>query len=377
MATEGWKGGEQSPPPVSDRKWLGDTLRRITSYVLLVMLRLLIPIVILVLLLEWLMGGSPSLDIWIEWILVVLIIGTALLLVQPITAPIVRYSLRMAPLPLGESARSSSVLGLALAWLIVFLILWTAEWPVRAIVVLVGVLGIWKSWEIRRRWKGEPDGEIVLFLRRFDKSADRTIGTAVRQVVPENKQLVFLMGNRPGGASWDPFLVGFDGLHLGWDPKSLPLYLQTTDEEWVERVRGTLQRAKAVIFDATDWSGPMETEASLIEETNAGEKTLVVMRGDRNADAPPIPRKRMIRYRRTWRGTFQRIFWGGVIIVFLPQILMTETQTEEGPNPIATIMLSIVWFWICVRRLMDKDSVEELRKELAVICLEGEQHPSN
>ncbi len=121
----------------------------------------------------------------------------------------------------------------------------------------------------------------------------------------------------------------------------------------------------------------METEASLIEETNAGEKTLVVMRGDRNADAPPIPRKRMIRYRRTWRGTFQRIFWGGVIIVFLPQILMTETQTEEGPNPIATIMLSIVWFWICVRRLMDKDSVEELRKELAVICLEGEQHPSN
>ncbi len=171
----------------------------VTWPVLLVMLRLLIPIVILVLLLEWLMGGSPSLDIWIEWILVVLIIGTALLLVQPITAPIVRYSLRMAPLPLGESARSSSVLGLALPWLIVFLILWTAEWTVRAIVVLVGVLGIWKSWEIRRRWKGEPAGEIVLFLRRFDKSADRTIGTAVRQVVPENKQLVFLMGNRPVG----------------------------------------------------------------------------------------------------------------------------------------------------------------------------------
>jgi len=76
------------------------------------------------------------------------------------------------------------------------------------------------------------------------------------------------VGKRNTGESWDPFLVGFDGLASGSDTSSVPLHLEADDREWIDRGRDLVVSADAVVFDATDWSTAMDIKAKPLQESD-------------------------------------------------------------------------------------------------------------
>ena len=310
-----------------------------------------------------------DLDRHLDWLTPLLILLAAVAVSGFVTVLPLRFGLRLAPLPIGEAGRGWLPPALIGAWLGVLgvFILMEAEWITVVFTILVGLAGLWRLWAFRRAWTGLPPAPSVLFLRRFGQSGDRLVSTAMRQALPEHATLVFLLGGRQGGDSWDPLLISFEGAGTGWEPKAAPVYLQTTDEEWVDRVRALIDHSAAIVFDATDWSDAMATEANLIQQAGAEDKTIVLMRGEAPLPAA-LSGRQVIRYRKSWRQARSRIGWGLLLLVVAPQAIAMADTERELPYLWPTILLVLLWGWLLVRPLMDGGALEGLKQELRAVA---------
>ena len=271
---------------------------------------------------------------------------------------VLRLSLRLSPLPIARPDKAAVPAVLWVSWLFVeaVLILSGAHWSSVAVTAVVGAGGFTRVYHFRRSWQGLPAGRTVLFLRRFGRSADRLVSSAIRRALPREASLVFLVGERQGAASWDPGVVAFDGLSRG-----LPQYLQSTDDEWVAHVTQLVQHADAVVLDATDWSDAMATELAIVQSCGAAERLTILIREQERQVAADDTRR--LHYRASWRQAGDRMFWG-VFLTVLPAVV---TNDMGGPRELSialTIAAVVAWVLLVVRPLMDAAAAEALTQRL-------------
>jgi hypothetical protein len=304
-----------------------------------------------------------------EWVLTGLLLIGAIVLVELLTTPAVRFGLRIAPLPVGRASRGHFPGTLAMGWLLALtvIVLNDTQWQSLFAMCLAGPVAAWRLVSFKRAWTGMPRERFVLFLRRFGKSGDRLVGSAIRHAMPGKAALAFLVGKRNTGESWDPFLVGFDGLVWGSRPSSIPLYLEANDQEWIDRVRDLMVRADAIVFDATDWSPAMEIEARLLQESGAAAKTIVLAVKGKAGPEADVPRRSAIAYSRSWRAASNRIVLSFVATVLLPLVIHATTVSRQNPEPFLAIPCVALWIWLFVRPLIDKQSAMALKAELCEI----------
>jgi hypothetical protein len=228
------------------------------------------------------------------------------------------------------------------------------------IAVAIAGCGMGRAYYFRRHWQGFPRGRTVLFLRRFGKTADRLVSTAVRRAVPEGASLTFLVGSRQNAASWDPLVVAFDGFR----GRGLPHYLHSTDDKWVGHVREMVSRADAVVLDATDWSEALDTELAAVDECGTSDRLIVLVRHG-HPEQPALQTRHVLRYRASWRQAGHRMFWGGMLTL-VPAVAGEDIGWSVGTRILLTFPAVIAWLLLAVRPLMDQSATDELERWLAV-----------
>ena len=273
---------------------------------------------------------------------------------------ILRFSLRLSPLPVGTAVRFSAAPVLWLAWLLLFIafVASGSEWITLLVASVIAAGGMGRVYHFRRHWQGLPRGRTVLFLRRFGKSADRLVSTAIRRAAPEGAYLAFLVGSRQNAASWDPLVIAFDGLGR----RRLPLYLQSTDGEWVGHVREMVMQADAVVLDATDWSEAMDAELAIVDACGASDRLIVLARAGQTV-LGPVRTRQQLRYRVSWRQAGHRIFWG-FMLALLPAAVGDTLGWSLMARVMATLPALGAWLLLAVRPLMDESATDDLTARL-------------
>ena len=307
--------------------------------------------------------GDRLSDATLEKVVIATILLVTLALLPVVSTAVLRLSLRLSPLTVASPVRFDALPILWLSWLAVFMLLAGSDSDQVTLVVAVVVLGcgMARAYYFRRRWHGSPRGRTVLFLRRFGKSADRVVSTAVRRAVPEDASLTFLVGSRQNAASWDPLVVAFDGLR----GRGLPHYLQSTDDEWVRHVREMVSHADSVVLDATDWSEALDTELGVVDACGASDRLIVLVRDGRPGQAA-LETRRRLRYRVSWRHAGHRIFWGGMLTL-LPAVAGESIGWSMNARILVSIPAVIAWLLLTVRPLMDESATKELEQWLAAV----------
>jgi hypothetical protein len=181
--------------------------------------------------------------------------------------------------------------------------------------------------------------------------------------MPDRSSLVFLVGSRQGAASWDPLVVGFDGLGR----HALPHYLLSTDDEWVGHVRQMVSHADAVVLDASDWSGAMDTELAIVDACGASDRLIVLHRRD-DAVHTALRARRPLSYRASWRQAGHRMFWG-FMLTLVPAVIGEGVGWSPKGRFVATLPAIAAWMCLAVRPLMDAASAEELARRLTTPVL--------
>ena len=308
-------------------------------------------------------AGDPLSDAALERIVTATILLVTAALLPVLSTSVLRLSLRLSPLTVARTVGFDALPILWLSWLAVFMLLAGSGSDRLTLVVAVVVLGagIGRVYYFRRRWRGFPRGDTVLFLRRFGKTADRLVSTAVRRAVPTDASLTFLVGTRQNAASWDPLVVAFDGL----GGRGLPHYLQSTDDEWVRHVREMVSHADSVVLDGTDWSEALDTELAVVDACGAGDRLIVLVREGRPAQAA-LETRRLLRYRVSWRHAGHRIFWGGMLTL-VPAVAGESIGWSVNARILLSAPAVMAWLLLTVRPLMDERATRELEQWLAAI----------
>jgi hypothetical protein len=294
----------------------------------------------------------------------VIFVLTALFFMPLLWTAILRMSLRLSPLPIARRSSFQLAPILWLSWLLVlgtFLASGTSR-ETTLVTWVVGLCCMGRVYYFRHHWQGFPSGPIVLFLRRFGRTADRIVSTAVRRAIPEGAHLALLMGSRQGFASWDPAVVSFDGMTTG----GMPHYLQSTDEEWTRHVAEMVRRADAIVLDATDWSEAMKTELAIVEECGASDRLIVLERIGRTA-VPDIRAADRVSYRASWRQAHDRMFYG-FFLTFLPAVFGETVGWSIQTRWIVSIPAVLLWMLLAVRPMMDAPAAAKLTERLATLC---------
>jgi hypothetical protein len=308
-------------------------------------------------------SGDPVSNAAIARFATAAILVATLAFLPIMSTAILRLSLRLSPLAVGRTGRFHLVPILWLSWLLVFGLLagsGSERITLFVAVVIVGC-GMGRVYYFRRRWQGFPQGRTVLFLRRFGRTADRLVSTAVRRAVPEGASLTFLVGSRQNVASWDPLVVAFDGLR--W--RGLPHYLHSTDDEWVRHVREMVLQADAVVLDATDWSDALDTELAVVDGCGASDRLIVLVRHG-HPEQPALQTRHQLRYRVSWRQAGHRIFWGSMFTL-VPAVAGESIGWSINTRILLTLPAVIAWLLLAVRPLMDARATDELERWLAAL----------
>lgn len=334
----------------------------VTASILLAIVVGIVPIILMVI---WdAVAPAPVGDTTFDAIAVMTILLVTLALMPSVSTVILRLSLRLSPLPVGHTANSRPAATLWLSWLLVMaaLLVSGSEWITLVVAILIGAIGIGRAHYFRRQWSGFPRSPTVLFLRRFGRTADRLVSTAIRRAMPERTSLAFLVGSRQGAASWDPLVVGFDGMNR----RALPYYLRSTDDDWIDHVKQMVLRADAVVLDATDWSEAMDTELDIVDACRASERLVILIRPHDTADQGLLGRQRLLRYRASWRQAGHRIFWG-FMLALLPAVIADSAGWSVAARVVVSVPAVAAWLCLAVRPLMDARSTEELARTLTAL----------
>jgi hypothetical protein len=296
------------------------------------------------------------------------IVLMTLLLLPTLSDAIVRMSLRLSPLPIGTRSRFQLAPTLWLSWLLVLIafVAVNSSAVTQSVAVIMGISCMARVYYFRHRWEGFPRGRTILFLRRFGRSADRLVSSAIRRAVPDETRLALLVGSRQGLASWDPVVVSFDGLAT-----ALPHYLRSTNDEWAGHVREMVARADAVVLDATDWSEAMDTELAIVDASGASGRLIVLERAGQTA-APRTHAMNRVLYRASWRHARDRILFGS-FLTLVPAVFGESLGWSIQARVLVSIPAVMLWLLLGVRPVMDPTGAAELTRQLASLAKERPQ----
>jgi len=134
-------------------------------------------------------------------------------------------------------------------------------------VVLLALLAAC-LWGSRLSWLS-GDVPLVLFLRPFSSSADRSLLSGILNRPSVCVQVVFLVPQWESHRNWDPFSLGMAGFHFIRLFRSCPVPVVCSDCEWGDAVRHLISRSRLVVIDVTTTTPSLEAEISLLHESQA------------------------------------------------------------------------------------------------------------
>ena len=139
------------------------------------------------------------------------------------------------------------------------------------VAVLPLLVSLWRH--LRR-----PPMAGVLFLRRFGNRADTCLMAALLRIVPPGTSVAFIASPGSSPTSWDPITLVLAGFRWRRPWANVPLYLRSRGPAWERDVFHWIQRAGAVVFDASDFSESLAIEWRMIEKAGAQSRTVVAYR---------------------------------------------------------------------------------------------------
>lgn len=184
--------------------------------------------------------------------------------------------------------------------------------PLLAMLWTIGAVGL--LIHRHRRPRAFLDRPFVLFLRRFSTFSDRAVIALVLQQAANKVPVVFLTPtiSRPG--DWDPYLVGFAGLHLWHLWRSAPITIRVQDSAWQRAADELIRRAHTILLDTSETSSALRTETEMIDR--AGRWPDTVCLNASSSEVPPLSGARVIDYTKSWMRALPRMVIGFVIVLF-------------------------------------------------------------
>lgn len=199
------------------------------------------------------------------------------------------------------SALVRFTVGIAFFYLTLFLIL-TLIFPLIAILYI----------HMRRR----TPKSIILFLRRFGRSADAALMSALMQAAPKGAQVALIASPGSKTTSWDPMILIFSGFRWARPWSNLPIYLRSSDAHWKDNVAHWISISDIIVFDGSDLSVSMAAEWAMIENKRAELRTIVMSNSNENIKTLIKPSEGVttIEYRLTWLAAIRRLVIGSIIL---------------------------------------------------------------
>lgn len=121
------------------------------------------------------------------------------------------------------------------------------------------------------------DRRYIVFLRRFDRYADRVLLGPVLNALPGGLSAAFLISRRNRLVTWDPWVSLLNGRIWQNPATGLPCYFISKDETWEDNVQKLLIRATAVVMDVSDPSDSIRHELCLVAAQQLSKRTLFLM----------------------------------------------------------------------------------------------------
>jgi hypothetical protein len=224
----------------------------------------------------------------------------------------------------------------------------------------------------------------LLFLRRFSSTSDRSVAHLIMSAALAMRRIVLLVPRITEPEDWNPITVFVSGVRV-WAPlRSLPYFLQASNETWATDVRKLIDKSEIVLIDGSDDTKSVAIELSLIDELRAWPKTVVMLDRGRKKTwvqlAGRTPHS-VIYYDCTWKAAIPRLLLGLLLVVpisapltlplvlflrWLDQVLEPGGYVVDIPATlILLLVLAALYKILFLRREVDRGVKAQLRAALA------------
>ncbi len=226
----------------------------------------------------------------------------------------------------------------------------------------------------------------VVFLRRFNRYADRAIMGTVLNTLPSGLSAAFLISQSRRLTTWDPMVTLLNGITRGNPSRGLPFYLISKDDTWAQNVQRMLDKASSVVMDISDPSESIRQEVSLLATGSMLDRVLFLINHKTSAAALEFlqthgvdcAQARIVVYRRSWMRAAPRMIVGlagtfySMTILFYSLQLFEPSFSNFAAN-LSTLISTLILFPIFfVKPSIDRDSSVRIKS-----FLKNRQHEEN
>lgn len=184
--------------------------------------------------------------------------------------------------------------------------------------VLLFVLSWHSRMLILSRARQDIGKGFVLFLRRFNSFADKSIIDSLLKCVPRGWPALFLVSPKDAAATWDPYVVGLAGLTFTRPLENTPQILSAPLDNWKNIMLTLITESKCIVIDATERSESMDYELNSIIDAGQQKKTVLLIDASMQPNMRyilPNSFDRIIRYHKEWQLSTSRIISYSPLII--------------------------------------------------------------
>lgn len=215
----------------------------------------------------------------------------------------------------------------------------------------------------------------VVFLRRFNRYADRAVLGTVLNGLPSGLSAAFLVSQSSRLITWDPIVTLLNGITRGNPSRGLPFYLISKDDTWAQNVHCMLDKASAVVMDVSDPSESIRQEVCLLATGSMLDRVLFLANHKTAATAFEFlqthgidcAQVQIVIFHRSWSRAVPRMILGlvgtfySMVFLFYSLQIFDPSFSNLTANIcilVSTLILFPIFF---VKPAIDRDSAEKIK----------------
>ncbi len=180
----------------------------------------------------------------------------------------------------------------------------------------------------------------ILFLRTFLSFSDRAIMSTIFGIALRQKKVTALSTPHSNSESWDPFLISFKGNSLFALSSKLPIFLRSTNSNWVKNVEKLIKQNRCVIIDVTEISDAIKTEVKMTTENKEAKNVIWLFQGSKEkathrilnlTDSSFSTHDNIVCYEQSYKSAIVKMALG-VIVCFLVLFLLPLISQLQSKN---------------------------------------------
>jgi len=134
--------------------------------------------------------------------------------------------------------------------------------------------GLVRILALHRRPAAWTSQRFLLFLRSFGSVSDSAAAGALVKAAGARMRVALLSSPRSIKASWNPLTLAMAGFSFRRPFRSVPLYLESTDETWSDDVKRMADSAQVIVIDITHHSPGLVHEIDMLAGPGLTGKTV-------------------------------------------------------------------------------------------------------